>query len=287
MELGKIDLHMHTTVSDGTDTPEQILQRVKEEGIRCFSVTDHDSIKAASILPELLGKEDPFYIPGVEFSCRDELGKYHILGYGYDASAPSINHLVELGHSYRMRKVRARIDKLAEMFQVTFPEEEIEKLLAMDNPGKPHLGNLMVQYGYASDRQEAIREYINRAKVKSEFIGPQEAIEGILASGGIPVLAHPCFGSGDQSILGQELEERVERLAKAGLAGLEAFYSGFSEEHTREVLALAGKYKLCVTAGSDYHGTNKTVKLGDTGVLDRSREIPMLSDFLNRAGLVL
>lgn len=278
---------MHTTVSDGTDTPEEILQRVRDEGIRCFSVTDHDSIKSASILPGLLGKEDPFYITGVEFSCRDALGKYHILGYGYDPSAGSINHLVELGHSFRMRKVRARIDKLSEMFQITFPDEEIEKLLALENPGKPHLGNLMVQYGYASDRQEAIHKYINMAKVKSEFISPEEAIEGILGAGGIPILAHPCFGSSDQSVHGKELEERVERLAKKGLAGLEAFYSGFPEEYTQEVLALSEKFGLCVTAGSDYHGTNKTVKLGDTGTLDLSREIPQLSDFLDRVGLVL
>ena len=78
--MEKIDLHMHTTVSDGTDPPEQIVARVREAGIGLFSVTDHDAVKAGQVIPPLLGKGDPAFVTGAEFSCRDEEGKYHILG---------------------------------------------------------------------------------------------------------------------------------------------------------------------------------------------------------------
>ena len=89
----KIDLHMHTTISDGTDTPEMVLARVKEAGLTLFSVTDHDAIKSSQIIPSLLGEGDVRFLSGVEFSCKDEEGKYHILGYGYNADAKPIQAL--------------------------------------------------------------------------------------------------------------------------------------------------------------------------------------------------
>ncbi|MBO6039968.1 MAG: PHP domain-containing protein, partial [Oscillospiraceae bacterium] len=86
----KIDLHMHSTVSDGTDAPEEILARVREAGITLFAVTDHDAVKAGRIIPPLLTEGDPAFLTGAEFSCRDEEGKYHILGYGYDPDAEPV-----------------------------------------------------------------------------------------------------------------------------------------------------------------------------------------------------
>ena len=144
-EFFKIDLHMHTDISDGTDTPQEILPHVREAGIRLFSVTDHDSIKSSTVIPALLREGDPFFLPGVEFSCRDEDGKYHILGYGYDPASESMRSVVEKGHRNRMNKVRARLDFLQTRFGFRFPEEELKALFKLDNPGKPHIGNLMVR----------------------------------------------------------------------------------------------------------------------------------------------
>ena len=90
-----IDLHIHTTVSDGTDTPEEILNHVKESGIGLFAITDHDAIKGCEVIQQLRKPEDPQFLTGVEFSCRDEEGQYHILGYGYDPEAESMRELVE------------------------------------------------------------------------------------------------------------------------------------------------------------------------------------------------
>lgn len=264
----RIDLHMHTTVSDGTDRPEEIVGKVRSSGIEIFSVSDHDSIECASVISGLLGHEDPVFISGVEFSCKDEEGKYHILGYGYDPEGESIRRVVEQGHAFRMDTVRRRLAFLSDAFGFTFPKEETDALLSLKNPGKPHIGNLMVKYGYAKTKEEAILEYINKMPKKEAYVKPKDAIEGILGSGGIPVLAHPFFGSGSQSIPFTDIRDRVRRLKSYGLSGIEGFYSGFDADMIRHALKVAEEMDLYVTAGSDYHGGNKTVKLGDTG-LDR------------------
>ena len=263
---GKLDLHMHSTVSDGSDTPAEILANVKSAGIELFALSDHDAVKGCLMLRDILTEGDPGFICGAEFSCRDSLGKYHILGYGYDPDGEEIHELVDYGHSLRMRKVTDRLDFLRSEFGFDFPEEEIAALLALDNPGKPHIGNLMAKLGYAESKDIAIRDYINKLHVRDLYVKPEEAIEGILRAGGIPVLAHPFFGSGGELILGDDMDARLRRLTDFGLKGIEAFYSGFSPRLIGGALALAEKYSLYVTAGSDYHGTNKLVHLGDNNL---------------------
>lgn len=282
----KTDLHLHTTVSDGSDTPTELISRVKEAGIKLFSVTDHDAVKGCGLVMESLAKGDPDFITGVEFSTRDEQGKYHILGYNYDLHSQAVLDTVEKGHSLRMKKIMKRLDFLKTEFGFDFPEEEIQQLLRLDNPGKPHIGNMMVKYGYAKSKDKAIDDYINKLHNKSEYIRPEEAIKGIRDAGGIPVLAHPVYGSGDELIMGQDIEDRIKRLTELGIMGVEAFYSGFSPKMTRLMLDLAHRYDLYVTAGSDYHGTNKAVVLGDTG-LDDARELPDgMKRFLSDIGCI-
>ena len=266
----KIDLHLHTTVSDGTDSPEELLEKVREAGLDLFAVTDHDAVKGCGILRGILKPGDPYFLSGAEFSCRDEKGRYHILGYGFDPDAEPVRQLVEQGHRYRMNKVRARLEFIRDEFGFTFPKEEIRRLLSLDNPGKPHIGNLMVRYGYAKTKEDAIRNFLDRLHLKSDYVRPEEAIRGILGGGGIPVLAHPSYGSGNQLIIGTELEERIRRLTGYGLQGVEAYYSGFTGKLTRELLGLAEAFGLYVTAGSDYHGKNKMIEIGDTGLEDLS-----------------
>ena len=264
--FNKIDLHMHTIVSDGTDSLSEIIVAVKKSGIDLFSVTDHDAIRGGKEVPGILKEDDPAFIAGVEFSCKDEYGKYHILGYGYDPYGESINKVVDKGHSLRMEKVEARIEFLNEEFGFVFSKEDLDELMARDNPGKPHIGNMMVKYGYAESKEDAIKNYINKKKFKSAYVKPDEAIEGILGSGGIPVLAHPTYGNGEDLILGDEMEERILRLMGMGIQGLEAYYSGFTDKIQEEILGFAEKYNLFVTAGSDYHGKNKMIPLGDNNL---------------------
>ena len=269
----KIDLHIHSTVSDGTDTPAEILAFVKEAGIELFALADHDAIKGCRLVQECLTEGDPQFVTGAEFSCRDEDGQYHILGYRYDPEAAPVQGLVDRAHGIRMNKVRARLEMLESEFGFTFPEEEIKKLLARDNPGKPHIANLMAKYGYAPSKDVAMKEYLNKLRVRKGYIRPEEAISAILASGGIPVLAHPSYGNGDHHILGEDMDRRLRTLKEFGLRGVEAFYSGFTARLIRDMLAFADRYDLLVTAGSDYHGRNKLVGLGETN-LEPGTEYP-------------
>jgi len=277
----RIDLHMHTAVSDGTDAPEEIVSRVKEAGIDLFSVTDHDAIKGCVTVREFLRESDPKFIPGVEFSCKDEEGQYHILGYGYDPESGAIREIVEKGHGFRVGKLQKRLDYLKKEFGFSFSDGDVSALFALDNPGKPHIGNLMVRYGYAKTKEDAINNYINGFRAGSEYVRPEEAIEAITKAGGIPVLAHPSFGRGDELILGDEMDSRLRRLIGYGLKGVEAFYSGFTPKLQKETLDFAEKYGLYVTAGSDYHGKNKLVRLADTNLPDVVEYPRGLIGFLN------
>ena len=276
----KIDLHMHSTVSDGSNTPAALLDCVRQSGLELFALTDHDAYKGSLQMIKLLEEGDPGFITGVEFSCRDAEAQYHILGYGYDPASAPIREVIDNGHRVRMEKVRARLAFLRDRFGFDFPREELKKLLSLDNPGKPHIGNLMVKYGYARDKNQAIKEFIDQLHLQDQYLSPEEAIRGILASGGIPVLAHPVYGSGDQLILGEEMDQRLRRLMGFGLQGVEAYYSGFTRKLRTMMLEMAQRYDLYVTAGSDYHGTNKLIPLGDTGLEDASQGVEGLQRFL-------
>ena len=224
-------------------------------------------------IARILTASDPRFITGVEFNSEDDRGKYHILGYGYDPGSDVIEGMIQKVRNMRMMKVTERVDGLKSRFGIEFPSDEVEALMALYNPGKPHIANLMVKYGYVSDKTQAIKDYIDKIPIPNSHIDPKSAIEGIIKAGGIPVLAHPPYGSGDEMILGDELDERVRKMISYGLRGVEGFYSQYTNLMCRQVLEIAEKYDLYVSAGSDYHGKNKLVILGDTG-LENVRERP-------------
>ncbi len=281
-DIRKLDLHMHSAVSDGSDTAEELIAAVKAAGMDLFSLTDHDAISGCNAVRSLLKQGDPAFICGVEFSCRDDEGKYHILGYGYDPVSPYINDVVDTGHDLRMNKAKVRADFVVNELGLKLPEEEIDEFLSLPNPGKPHLGNLLVKYGYAPNMHEAIQRYINKAKTPKAYISPEYAIEGIKKAGGIPVLAHPVFGSGGELIRGDEMDKRLRKLMDFGLEGVEAFYSEFTPDMTEEMISFAVIYGLYVTAGSDYHGKNKTIPIGGHNLEDASFAPEGLISFIEK-----
>ena len=281
-----IDLHMHTTVSDGTDTPEEIIEKVRDAGIEMFAVTDHDAVDGAVRINTMTESapegQMPVFLKGVEFSCQDELGKYHILGYGYDENSSSLRETVKKSHDYRMSKVMDRIDFLKDRFGFTFKQEDIDEIFRNANPGKPHISKMMIKYGYASSIEDAMNNYLNKKKFPNRTISPQEAVNSILSGGGVPVLAHGFFGDGSQLILGNDMEERIRHLLDFGIEGLECYYSGFTAKLVGQMLDFADKYDLYATAGSDYHGGNKLVRLRDTNLDKVSDDPGRVRKFLER-----
>ena len=260
----KIDFHIHSTFSDGTDSPAAILRMLREGGFTHFSLTDHDTVNGGAEMARLLTRGDPAFIFGAEFSCEDESGKYHILAYGYDPAAPSVNALVDTSHGYRVNRVKKRLELLKRECGFSLTEAEREALFALNNPGKPHIAEYMIKYGYAATIGEAFENYLNKFDCCGEHVRPEDAVRAIVLAGGIPVLAHAPFGSGNQLLAAEEVEARLKRFIPCGLRGLEGYYSKYTYEMQSEMLSLADKYDLFVTVGSDYHGTHKTVLLGET-----------------------
>lgn len=258
--MSTIDLHMHSTASDGTDTPVQLAERVKAAGIQVFALTDHDTITGAERLAECLPAGVTF-IPGIEFSCRMDSGKCHILGYRCDTEHAAFRDALTEGAALRRAKLEKRLDFLREK-GMTFPEDELYRLRQIPGVGKPHLGNLMVKYGCAPDLRTAITEIINRCATESSRIPAETAVKAILASGGILVWAHPLGGEGEREIDPAQFAEMMDELTGYGLMGLECWYSKYSPDRCERLAGIAKKRGLLVSGGSDYHGTNKAIPLG-------------------------
>lgn len=256
-----MDLHIHTTASDGTDSPVELLEKLRAARIRVFSVTDHDTVSGALELEPLV-PEGMRFIRGIEFSCISEAGKCHILGYGYDPENPVFLAALEEGRLLRLEKLERRIIHLREKFGVELTTEESAWLRSLGSPGKPHLGQLLVKRGLCDDLDTAIRTYLKGVPGRDR-IDAGTAIRAIRAAGGTPVWAHPLGGEGEKRLTPDRFDLQLRTLLKEGIRGLECWYSRYTLEEIRFLTANAEAHGLAVTGGSDYHGSAKPdIRLG-------------------------
>ena len=251
----KLDLHIHTTASDGSDTPALLAAKIAASGIRLFSVTDHDTIDGALELEKLV-PDGVKFIRGVEFSCTSPAGKCHILGYSYNPACPAFLAALEEGHQLRREKLGRRIAHLRERFDITLTKEEYSWLMSKNSPGRPHLGKILVDRGMAPDVGTAIRTYLLNVPGRDRIEG-STAVKAIATAGGLPVWAHPLGGEGEKRLSKAQFEAQLDTLLSYGIRGLECWYSRYSMEDVHFLLEQAKAHGLIVTGGSDYHGTNK------------------------------
>ena len=249
------DLHIHTTASDGSDTPAELLGKLRSAGVRLFSVTDHDTV-GGTLEMEKLVPEDMRFIRGVEFSCVSPVGKCHILGYGFDTDHPAFCAALEEGRTLRLEKLERRLGKLREDHGVVLTERERQWLLSLNSPGKPHLGRILVERGMAADLDSAIRTYLGSVPGRDR-IEAETAIRAIVESGGISVWAHPLGGEGEKRLTPEKFAAQLETLLGYGIRGMECWYSRYSLKEVGFLLEQAKEHGLIVTGGSDYHGINK------------------------------
>ncbi len=267
-----IDLHIHSSASDGSDSIPELLVNLQKADIDTFAVTDHDTIDGAVEMETAIRALNLHYIKGIEFSCISPLRKCHLLGYRYDANDPVFLSAIREGNDLRLAKLERRLAFLRETYHVEFTDEELAWLHSQKSPGKPHLADLLLKRGIGKNRDDIIRNYFRgadasfnakgNAQKNYDRIAAHTAISGILHAGGIPVWAHPLGGEGEQLLTEHEFEEQLQYLIRQGLGGLECHYSRYNEEQVLFLRGQAEKHDLLISGGSDYHGTRKTIALG-------------------------
>ena len=262
-----IDLHVHTNASDGTYSPEELLKKIHETGIKIFTVTDHDTINGALEMQKILTSEKDEsikFVKGIEFSCRIEKtgAKCHILGLNYDEKNEAFQNALNAGVKLRHEKFLKRIEILRDDFKINFTDSEIENLLKIPSVGKLHLGNLIFQKGYAATRIEALENFVDKCKTGNGRIDAELAINAINSSGGVSVWAHPLGGAREPELSQEKFSETLNDLISFGLRGLECYYSKYGLSKCEWLAEQARRENLLISGGSDCHGANKNVPLG-------------------------
>lgn len=254
-----LDLHIHTTASDGTCTPEQVVRMARKKGFSLIAITDHDTMDGVKEALEAGRQNNVEVIPGVEISAGVEL-EVHILGYGMSPDHPVMVEMMEDMRAARVERMVRMIENLQRM-GVPITQQEVEAL-AGGAIGRPHIARVMIAHGVVPDVRTAFREYIGvgaPAYAERRKMTSEEVIRNIRAAGGVPVLAH----GGLLKLTQVELNEWIEAMARAGLMGLECYHNAHTPAMERFLRGAAEKRGLLVTGGSDYHGaTRKEVDLG-------------------------
>ncbi len=251
-----IDLHTHSTASDGTLSPAALAAEAAAAGLAAVALTDHDTVQG---LPEFLSAAldgGPELVPGVEVSAeRPGGGPMHLVGLWVDPHDPGLRQ----GLAWMQRARARRNPRIAARLRALGLDISMEQVMAAargGQVGRPHFAQALVEQGLVGSVPEAFSRYLKRgapAYVDKQRMDPAQAIRMIRQAGGLPVLAHP----GLLELSPPALEALVKRLKEQGLMGLEAYYAEHNPALERRLLSLAGRLDLAVSGGSDFHGASK------------------------------
>jgi len=256
----KADLHCHTTFSDGSLTPSQLVARAVQRGLEVMALTDHDCTDG---LPEALeaaaGYPGFLLIPGIELSTDVPQNEVHVLGYFIDWQSTPFQERLDRLRLSRLDRGQAMVAKLRAL-GVDLSWERVQEIAGDGAVGRPHIALAMQEAGHIKTLDEAFEKYLGRngpAYVEREKMTPAEAVELITGVDGLPVLAHPSQLP--------DLDRFLEELKGSGLIGLEVYYQDYGQEDVERLLAAARRHDLLPLGGSDYHGlgTARERDLGD------------------------
>ncbi len=255
---GAVDLHSHTTASDGSFTPRELVREAARRGLRVLAVTDHDSTDGlAPALDEAAHHRPLEVVPGIEINCDVEGAEIHILGYYVDYEAAWFQNLCRAQREERRARVLRIAARLGELGMPIDPDE-IFAVVREGSAGRPHIAQAMMKRGYVRTVREAFDKYLASGKpghVPRKKLAPEDAVRLIRRAAGVPVFAHPGLADRDEMIPG---------LIAAGLMGLECYYREHSAGQTASYLQLCRDHELVATGGSDFHGP--MVRAGTLGV---------------------
>ena len=248
-----LDLHIHTTASDGSLTPTQVVQLARKKGFSLIAVTDHDTMGGVAEALEAGKKYNVDVVPGVEISSGVTL-EVQMLGYGMSPDHPVMKAMMEDMRAARVERMERIIENLQKM-GVPITVEEVEAV-AGGAIGRPHIAQVLIAHGLVPDVRTAFREYIGvgaKAYVERRKMTSEQVVVNIRDAGGVPVLAH----GGLLRISEVELNQWIDSMAKKGLMGLECYHNAHTPQMERLLRAAAERNGLLVTGGSDFHGASR------------------------------
>lgn len=251
-----VDLHVHSTASDGSLSPEKLIRMAQEIGLRAIAITDHDTLDGSIDALKRCPPAGLEILAGVEISADVPSGGMHILGYLVSTGESPLRSLLlrlQAGRQERNRKIVTRLQELG----VDITDDEVVAAARGGQVGRPHFAAVLIDKGRVGSFDEAFRKYLGMGRpayVQRFRPAPQEAIEAIRGSRGVAVLAHPYTveASGDRV-----LEEQVRKLRDWGLQGMEVYYPDHDIRRTARFEDLARRYDLVATGGTDFHGQAK------------------------------
>lgn len=247
---GEADLHVHTICSDGTMTPEEIVEEAKRHGLKAIAITDHDCVDAIKTAQRLGATMGVYVIPGIELSGYLHPNEVHILGLFIDIEDSNLRDKLEEMRRDRVERVSAMVEKL-DGLNIHLEAQEVLDLAGGSPPGRMHVAEVLWKKGYCTEIQEAFNKYIGDAcpaYIPKKTITVQQAIELILGAGGVPVYTHPGLTMKD---------DLLPYLVEWGIEGLEVYYPTHTPDQVEKYLQIARKYDLAITGGSDFHGQRK------------------------------
>jgi 3',5'-nucleoside bisphosphate phosphatase len=245
---GRVDLHTHTTASDGTLSPRELVLAAVRQGVTVLAVTDHDSTEGLGEARAEAAQHPPLTIvPGLEINCDVEGAEIHVLGYFVTHEAPWFQEFLREQRAERVARVHRIAERLGELGMPIDPAE-VFALVGEGAAGRPHVAQVMVKRGYVKSVREAFDKFLKAngpANVPRRRLVPADAVRVIRRARGVPVLAPPGLADRD---------ELIPELVSAGLMGIEAYYAEHSSAQVAAYLDLCRRYDLVATGGSDYHG---------------------------------
>lgn len=256
-----IDLHVHTTASDGTCTPSEVMKIGERIGLKAIAITDHDTLKGLDEVGKTSKKSPIEVVSGIEISSEWEGTEIHLLAYLLDNISDDLRDTIK-----KLKLSReSRNEGIAYLLNRDGVQVSIEKLRSESRTriiGRPYFARLLIDKGLAKEIPEAFQKYLTPGKpyfVKRVFPDVKSCLSALRNSGGVPVLAHPI----KYNFSNEKLLDCISELKNNGLCGIECMYSGYSKEQVEYLTEIAKKFNLCRTGGSDFHGKNKPdIRLG-------------------------
>ncbi len=247
-----VDLHMHSTASDGLYSPPELMHHAKEAGLRVVALTDHDITDGIKEAAQAARALDIDFIPGVEINTDTSGGEVHVLGYFLEYQRPEFQATLKILRNARERRGERIVELLNE--EGLHVKWERVREIAQGSVGRPHVAEALMEAGYVQSVSEAFDKYIGNGKlayVPRYKLTPEDAARLIVSANGLPVIAHPLTVPGLAT-----LHELLPPLKAAGLVGLETYYGQYTHKDEQVLLAIARQYDLIATGGTDYHGPN-------------------------------